>query len=108
MIYFSTQTGSMHQILSTAGFNFLSLDWRVELSEVGRSIGSEVGLQGNLDPSMVENAPDLAMREGLSIAMSMADRDKYIFNLGHGVLPNTRPETLLELTRKIHAVERRF
>ncbi len=108
VIYFSTQTGSMYQILSTAGFNFLSLDWRVELSEVGRSISSEVGLQGNLDPSMVESAPDLAMREGLSIAMSMADRDNYIFNLGHGVLPGTRPETLLELTRKIHSVERRF
>ncbi|MEM0157213.1 MAG: uroporphyrinogen decarboxylase [Thermoplasmataceae archaeon] len=108
VIYFSTQTGSMFKILSGAGFNFLSLDWRVDLADVGRSIGNEVGLQGNLDPSLLTDAPVMGVAEGVYIAMSMADRDNYIFNLGHGVLPDTRPETLIDLTEKVHAVVRRF
>lgn len=108
IIYFSTQTGSMYKILARAGFNFLSLDWRVDLADVGSSIGNEVGLQGNLDPSLLADAPVIAVREGISIATAMAHRDNYIFNLGHGVLPETRPEALMELTERVHAVVRRF
>lgn len=101
-IYFSTQTCGMPEELLHLGFDFLSVDWRCEISEFSRRIGNSSGLQGNLDPSMVAKSPSSAVSESGRIARSMKDQERYIFNLGHGVLPDTKPETLREIVRTVH------
>ena len=101
-IYFSTQTGGMLEELTEAGFDFLSLDWRVNLPEVSRKLSAEVGLQGNIDPLMASRSPERAIGESGKLAEEMKPRKNYVFNLGHGVLPDTDPETLREIVRTVH------
>lgn len=105
IIYFSTQTGGMLEDLEDTGFDFLSLDWRVILSDASLDLKPETGLQGNLDPLMVAESPARAVRAASRISNSMRSKDNYIFNLGHGVLPNTNPETLREIVRTVHRLE---
>ena len=101
-IYFSTQTGGVLEELAMAGFDYLSLDWRVNLHQVSRKLDSDIGLQGNLDPVMVSRAPNLAIGESRRLSEMMNTKNNYIFNLGHGVLPDTDPETLKEIVRTVH------
>ncbi len=101
-IYFSTQTAGVIEELSKAGFDYLSLDWRVNLPLVSIKLDSGIGLQGNLDPVMVSRAPNLAISESRKLSELMNGKSNYIFNLGHGVLPDTDPETLKEIVRTVH------
>lgn len=103
-IYFSTRTSAMVNILEEAGFDFLSLDWTVDLHSLQKYLKSETGLQGNLDPVLISEAPEKALREGVKIAGRMSHSKKYIFNLGHGILPNTSPEALRSLTDSVHSI----
>lgn len=105
-IYFSTQTGGMPEELAKTGFDFLSLDWRVDLPKVAMRLGGETGLQGNIDPLAVSRSPDRAIAEAGKLALEMGHKDNYVFNLGHGVLPDTNPETLGEIVRTIHQLGR--
>lgn len=104
VIYFSTQTSSMAEIFVSAGFRYLSLDWRCDLNSMRYLLRDDVGLQGNLDPAIVEASAPAALSEGQRIASSMSSFPRYIFNLGHGVLPGTDPETLKALTRSVHEI----
>lgn len=101
-IYFSTQTGGMMEELTKAGFDYLSMDWRVDLPRVSGKLNQETGLQGNIDPLMVSQSPGLAIEESGKLKDKMKSRDNYIFNLGHGVLPDTDPETLREIVKTVH------
>ncbi len=94
----------MVNILEEAGFDFLSLDWTVELHSLQKYLKSETGLQGNLDPVLISEAPEKAMHEGVKIARKMSTRRNYIFNLGHGILPSTSPEALRSLTDSVHSI----
>lgn len=106
LIYFSTSTAGLLPVISSLGFDFLSLDWRMDLRDVSKRYGSDMGLQGNLDPSLVENFPDQAFLEAKLIAESMKEPDRYIFNLGHGVLPKTKVKTLKKIVDIVHGVVR--
>ncbi len=105
-IYFSTQTGGMLDELSKTGFDFISLDWRVELPKAASILDQEKGIQGNIDPLLVSRSPDAAVSESRKLAENMKKKDNYIFNLGHGVLPDTDPDTLREIVRTVHQFRR--
>lgn len=102
LIYFSTQTSGMLDELQLAGFDALSLDWRCDLPSVSRIVKTETGLQGNIDPLIVSTSPMKAIRESKRLVESMKHKDNYVLNLGHGVLPDTQPETLREIVRTAH------
>ena len=103
-IYFSTQTSSMLPILRNSGFDFLSLDWRCDLGKVAGEESGEIGLQGNLDPLIAASNHEMALDESIRIASEMKNMKKYIFNLGHGVLPQTSPLTLKSIVDSVHSV----
>ncbi len=102
LIYFSTQTTGMLEELQATGFNVLSLDWRCDLPSVSRKVKAEISLQGNIDPTLVAGSPESSVREAGRLVEGMAQREGYILNLGHGVLPDTKPETLREIVRTAH------
>ncbi len=102
LVYFSTQTSGMLQELQIPGFDVLSLDWRCDLPSVSRAINQETGLQGNIDPLMVVEAPHSAVQEAKRLVSEMSHKDGFILNLGHGVLPATRAENLREIVRTAH------
>ncbi|WP_393971867.1 uroporphyrinogen decarboxylase [Oxyplasma meridianum] len=106
LIYFSTSTAGLLKNIYDLGFDFLSLDWRMDLREVMERYGTKKGIQGNLDPSLAERFPEQAFKEAMMIAKDMRDFDRYIFNLGHGVLPGTDVKTLKKIVEIVHGVER--
>lgn len=89
VIYFSTGTGGYLEALRETGASVLSLDWRVDLAAARRRLGVGVAVQGNLDPAaLLAPLPELrAAVQGL--LRSAGARPGYIFNLGHGILPET-------------------
>jgi uroporphyrinogen decarboxylase len=98
-IHFGTGTAGLLSHMRDAGGDVIGLDWRVELDRAWATIGSDRGVQGNLDPAVLL-APwarvETAARDVLRRA---AGQPGHIFNLGHGVLPQTDPEVLAKLTK---------
>ncbi len=101
-IHFGVGTGELLGLLSEAGADVVGVDWRVPLDKAAQRVQPGTALQGNLDPAMLF-APWEAVAER---ARDVLDRGRaaegHIFNLGHGVLPNTDPEMLARLTHFVH------
>jgi uroporphyrinogen decarboxylase len=92
VIHFATGVGAYYGTLHQAGGDVLGLDWRVDLDQVWQSIQYEAAVQGNLDPAaLFAPLPELR-RQVLDILRRAAGRPGHIFNLGHGILPETPVE----------------
>ena len=101
-IHFGTSTASLLELMASAGSDLVSVDWRVPLDEAWSRIGYDLGIQGNLDPTMLL-APFDVVREGAKDVLGRAEgRVGHIFNLGHGVPPATDPDNLSRLVEFVH------
>jgi uroporphyrinogen decarboxylase len=100
-IHFGTGTATLLEAMAAAGGDVIGLDWRIPLDEGWRRVAAR-GVQGNLDPTVLL-APwervDAAARDVLARA---GGRPGHIFNLGHGVLPDTDPDVLGRLRELVH------
>jgi uroporphyrinogen decarboxylase len=102
VINFSTGTGGMVEVLRQAGGDVIGIDWRVDLDVAWERIGHDVALQGNLDPiALLGPAPEMCERAG-DVLRRAGGRPGHIFNLGHGVLPETPPENVQALVEFVH------
>ena len=91
------------EAFAAAGSDLVSVDWRVRLDDAWRRIGYAKGIQGNLDPVRPLAgwaAASAGMRE---ILLQAAGRPGHIFNLGHGVMPDTDPDVLTRLVDGVHS-----
>ncbi|MCZ6794439.1 MAG: uroporphyrinogen decarboxylase, partial [Planctomycetota bacterium] len=75
--------------MAASGATALSVDWREPLSDVRARVGSDVVLQGNLEPSSLFAPPEVVREKCRALLDSMAGDARFIFNLGHGILPET-------------------
>lgn len=92
--------------MAASGVDVLSVDWRVSLSEVaGRTLGA-VSLQGNLDPMALFAPPSVLEREVARVLGEAPDRG-HIFNLGHGIQPETPVESAQALVECVHRLGRK-
>jgi uroporphyrinogen decarboxylase len=104
-IHFGVTTGELLGLLAKAGASVVGVDWRVPLDEARQRLGPDVAVQGNLDPAVCL-APWPAVAEAATDVLSRnGGRPGHIFNLGHGVLPETDPDTLARLVELVHAWE---
>lgn len=87
-ILFATCAGSLLEAMAGSGAEVISLDWRVELAEARRRLGPGVTLQGNLDPACLF-MDETTLQGRIRDVVDAAGRTRHIFNLGHGVLPQT-------------------
>ncbi len=102
-IHFSTGTVQLLPQIADSGCSAVSVDWRLPLDEAWSRIGPDLAIQGNLDPTLVL-APWPAVEAGARDVLRRAGgRPGHIFNLGHGILPETNPDTLTRLTELVHA-----
>jgi uroporphyrinogen decarboxylase len=102
-IHFGTGAASLLELMAGAGSDVMSVDWRVLLDDAWARIGYDKGIQGNLDPVLLL-APWERVEEGMRDVLRRAGgRPGHIFNLGHGVLPDTDPEMLARLADAVHA-----
>lgn len=101
-IHFGTGTASLLEMMADAGGDLLSVDWRIGLDDAWRRIGYDRGIQGNLDPTRLLAGWDVVEEGASEVLRQAAGRPGHIFNLGHGVLPDTPPEHLRRLVDFVH------
>jgi uroporphyrinogen decarboxylase len=101
-IHFLTGNPALLPLVRKAGGSIIGLDWRVDLGEAWKRLGYDVAVQGNLDPVVLQ--ADLAtLRSQTRAVMDRAGgRPGHIFNLGHGVLPETDPAHVKALVAMVH------
>jgi uroporphyrinogen decarboxylase len=102
-ILFGVGTGELLSSMATAGSSVVGVDWRVPLDEARRRVGPGVAVQGNLDPAMCLSTWEVAATETRQVLSRAGDGPGYVFNLGHGVLPETDPGILERVAALVHA-----
>ena len=85
----------------------VGVDWRVRLDDAWRAIGYQKAIQGNLDPAVLLAEPVEIRRRVKEVLRQAAGRPGHIFNLGHGVLPETPPEHAIALVEAVHELSSR-
>ena len=107
VINFSTGTAGLLKQIRAAGGDVIGLDWRVHLDDGWATVGYDVAVQGNLDPVALFAPPrDIKARVG-EILRRANGRPGHIFNLGHGVLPETPVEHVIAMVDAVHELSSR-
>jgi uroporphyrinogen decarboxylase len=101
-ILFGVGTGELLALMGTSGADVVGVDWRVPLDEARRRIGPDCAVQGNLDPALCLGPLDLVTAETRRVLADAGTEPGHIFNLGHGVLPETDPDFLAAVVEVVH------
>ena len=103
LIHFATSSSTLLEKMKCAGGDVIGADWRVDLGEAWSRLGYDVAIQGNLDPVLLFGPVELIEKGVKRILDSAGGRPGHIFNLGHGILPQTPVENVqlvIDLVRK--------
>jgi uroporphyrinogen decarboxylase len=100
-IYFGVMTSELLPDMATTGADVVGVDWRIGLDEARRRTGGRVALQGNLDPAACL-APRSVLATKVRDVLERGGGRAHVFNLGHGVLPETEPEVLRDIVEMVH------
>ena len=100
-VHFGTGTAGLLESIAATGADVVSLDWRVPLDAGWERVGWQRGIQGNLDPAVLLGPPDLVRSRSRDVLRRAGGRAGHIFNLGHGVLPDTPLENLQVLIETV-------
>jgi uroporphyrinogen decarboxylase len=101
-ILFGVGTGELLPLMAMAGSTVIGVDWRVPLDAARRRIGPHLAVQGNLDPALCLAPWDVVANEARDILSRAGVEPGHVFNLGHGVLPETDPGILERLVELVH------
>jgi uroporphyrinogen decarboxylase len=102
-ILFGVGTGELLAQMSDSGAQVIGVDWRVPLDEARRRVGPERAVQGNLDPAVCLAPWEVVAAEARDVLARAGTAPGHIFNLGHGVLPETDPGVLSAIVELVHA-----
>jgi uroporphyrinogen decarboxylase len=105
VINFATGNPALLPLLSEAGGAVIGVDWRIALDDAWRAIGHHRGIQGNLDPAVLLADAEQVRAAARKIVDQAGGRPGHIFNLGHGVLPQTPPDTVQALIDFVHELK---
>jgi uroporphyrinogen decarboxylase len=104
-IHFGVTTGELLPLMAKAGASVVGVDWRVPLDAARARLGPGVAVQGNLDPAVCLAPWRVVEASAREVLAANGGRPGHIFNLGHGVLPETDPAVLERLVEVVHAWE---
>jgi uroporphyrinogen decarboxylase len=102
VLHFGTGTAALLELMREAGGDVIGFDWRVRLDEAWARVGHDVAVMGNLDPVSLFANVEHVRTEAKRILDQAAGRPGHIFNLGHGILPETPVETVIALVKSVH------
>ena len=102
VIHFGTGTGAFLETMRDAGGDVIGIDSHIELDQARSRLGDWVGVQGNLDPVVLYAEPAYIRQRVQRILDQAAGRPGHIFNLGHGILPDTPYENVVALVEMVH------
>jgi uroporphyrinogen decarboxylase len=107
VIHFGTGTAGLLPLMREAGGDVIGLDWRVDLDAGWRAVGTDVAVQGNLDPVALLSPPARFEPSVRRILQQAGGRPGHIFNLGHGILQSTPVEHVKALVDMVHELSAR-
>ena len=102
VLHFGTGTATLLEAMTEAGGDVIGVDWRVPLDEAWARIGTARAVQGNLDPTLLLGRTDRLLAGAEDVLQRAARRAGHIFNLGHGILPETPVTHVQTLARFVH------
>jgi uroporphyrinogen decarboxylase len=103
VIHFGTDTGALLELQREAGGTVIGVDWRTPLADARSRLGSDVAVQGNLDPILLFAPRELLAKRVADVLASAGPAPGHVFNLGHGILPETNPDAVRFVTDEVHA-----
>lgn len=103
-INFATGNPALLQLMAEAGGDAIGLDWRVRIDRAWDTVGHTRAVQGNLDPVALLAGREVAVARAGEILRAVGGRPGHIFNVGHGLLPDTRPEVVRAVVDYVHSV----
>jgi uroporphyrinogen decarboxylase len=106
VIHFGTNTGLLLDAQREAGGTVLGVDWRISLAEGWRRIGHDRAIQGNLDPLLLCAPREVVLQRARAILDEAAGRPGHIFNLGHGIIPETPVDNVKAVIDLVHSIPR--
>jgi uroporphyrinogen decarboxylase len=106
-IHFGVGTGELLALMGEAGAEVVGVDFRVPLDEATRRVGPDRALQGNLDPAIVFAPWEVVADRTRAVLAAGRAAPGHVFNLGHGVIPETDPEVLTRVVELVHAESQR-
>jgi uroporphyrinogen decarboxylase len=103
-IHFGIGCDHLLELMFQAGPTVVGLDWRTPIRAARQRLGADIAVQGNLDPALVLAGSDAALAGTRAVLADNAGHPAHIFNLGHGVHPDTDPGVLAEVAALVHDV----
>jgi uroporphyrinogen decarboxylase len=101
VIYFGTDSATLLPAMQQTGAEVLGVDWRIQLDEAWRTLQHACAVQGNLDPLLLFADKKLLRERAHDVLRRAAGRPGHIFNLGHGILPETPVENVIALVEYV-------
>jgi uroporphyrinogen decarboxylase len=101
-IHFGTDTAGLLELIAATGPEVVGLDWRLPLDVGWRRVGEARGVQGNLEPAVLTGPSELVRDRALDVLRRAGGRPGHVFNLGHGVLPESSLDNLQLLVDTVH------
>ena len=106
-LHFGVGTGELLGMMGEAGADVVGVDWRVPLDEAVRRVEPGKALQGNLDPAILLAPWEVIEPRAVQVLNAGRTAEGHVFNLGHGVLPQTDPGVLARLAELVHTASAR-
>jgi uroporphyrinogen decarboxylase len=103
LIYYANQGSALMDELRTLNVDVIGVDWRSPLGAVRKALGPDKAVQGNLDPAALFAAPEELKRQIDIVLNEAGTAPGHIFNLGHGIWPDTDPDAVARLIDHVHA-----
>ncbi|HEV3023097.1 MAG TPA: uroporphyrinogen decarboxylase [Pirellulales bacterium] len=102
LIHFATGNPALLPLMAEAGGAVIGIDWRIRLDDAWRTVGYDKAVQGNLDPMVLLAQPGEIRRRARAVLQQAGGRPGHIFNLGHGIVPQTPLENVIALVEAVH------
>ena len=101
-VHFATGNPRLLPLLAEAGGDAISVDWRMPIDEAWTAVGEDRAIQGNLDPVALLAGEETALRKTREVLRRVGGRPGHVFNLGHGMLPDTDPAVVRRVVDLVH------
>lgn len=101
-IVFTKHGGQWLESIAEIGCEAIGLDWTISIAEAHRRVGDKVALQGNLNPLLMLQTPEVVQKEATEVLSEFGDHPGHVFNLGHGITPDATIENVEALVTTVH------
>ncbi len=102
---FTKGTAAFWNDISDLPIQVMGIDWQMDIGAIAQLARADLALQGNLDPHMLYAEPDILLNRVDHILRSMADRPGFIFNLGHGIMPDVNPDQVKRVVDRVQSFQ---